>query len=180
MREQTTAIELRTLLVTAIGISIQVWDIAFWLGVHGTIFYHKFFTLWVAATVVLLVALLVPHRDRFLNLRGILALLTPTLWFIINAYSPTVSWTWYDELVWILALGIFALTIPYILYILFELVETDILTLSAAYRNRLIVIVLLIALIGYLVGLYHPFFVSCQQFIIAGDVSPSNCVKWLQ
>lgn len=177
--DEKTGIELRTLLVTAVGASVAIWDIAFWLGAHGTIFYSKIFTLWASATAILLVALFVPRRDRFLNKWGIFALLTPTIWFGINALSPTVTWDFYDQLVWLLALGTFVVTIPYILYILFQLVETDALNLSPAYRNRLILIILIIALIALFVGANHQYFVSCQQFTIAGDAAPADCVEWI-
>ncbi len=177
---ESTGVELRTLLVTAIGASVAVWDVAFWLGVHGTIFYNKLFTLWVSATAILLIALIVPKRDRFLNRWGIFALSTPTIWFFVNSATSAVNPSWIDELTWLLALATFALTIPYILYILFQLVETDALELSSAYRNRLIAVVFIIALLGYFVGSNHPYFVSCDQFNIAGDSAPDNCANWFE
>ena len=176
--EESTGVQLRTLIVTAVGSSIATWDIAFWLGVSGTIFYSKLFTLWVSATAILLVALFVPKRDRFLNRWGIFALSTPTLWFIINALTSFVNPSWFDVLTWFIALGVFVLTIPYILYILFRLVDNDALSLTPSYRNRLIGVVLIIAIMGYLVGSLHPWFVSCDQFTTAGDLAPANCENW--
>lgn len=176
--DKETGVELRTLIVTAIGASVAVWDIAFWLGVQGHIFYSKLFSLWVSATVVLLVALLVPKHDRFLSRWGIFALTTPTIWFVINSMISVVSPTWIDELAWFVALLVFVFTIPYILYILFQLVETDALQLSSAYRNRLIGIVLVIAIMGYLVGSNHVYFVSCEQFSLSGDNVPADCADW--
>ncbi|MEM7801608.1 MAG: hypothetical protein AAF633_20600 [Chloroflexota bacterium] len=176
--DESTAIALRTLLITAIGTSISVWDIAFWLGVHGTIFYNKIFVLWVSSIAVLLVALFVPKGDRFTTKWGILALTMPTIWFVINALIPVVTQSWIDLLVWFLALAAFVLTIPFILYILFQLVESDAWDLSPAYRNRLIAIVAIVAILGYLVGSNHTYFVSCEQFNVAGDFSPANCESW--
>ena len=173
-----TAVQLRTLIVTAVGASVPVWDVAFWLGVHDTIFYSKLFTLWISASAILLVALFVPRSDRFLNRWGMLALASPTIWFVVNALTPTVEFTWFDGLVWVMALAVFVVTIPYILYILFQLVETDALSLTPAYRNRLIAVVLIVAIAGTFVGSNHQFFVSCEQFNLAGDAAPENCNKW--
>lgn len=173
-----TGIELRTMIVAAIGGAVTVWDIAFWLGVHGTIFYGKIFTLWASATAVLLVALLAPKEDRFLNSWGIIALLSPTIWFVVNALTPLVDPTWFDTLVWLFSLANFIFTIPYILYILAQLVESDAIELSPAYRNRLIGIMFIIASIGFLVGSNHQSFVSCEQFAIAGDTAPADCENW--
>ncbi|MEM7118126.1 MAG: hypothetical protein AAF614_37190 [Chloroflexota bacterium] len=176
--DKSTGIELRTLIVTAIGLSLATWDIAFWLGAMGVIFYNKMFALWVASIAILLIALVGPKHDRFLNQYGIFALLTPTIWFVVNSRTATLNASGFDELVWVIALAVFVITIPYILYILFQLVESDALELSSAYRNRLILVVATVALMGYLVGTYHPYFVSCEQFTIAGDAVPTNCESW--
>ena len=171
-------IAIRSLLVAAIGSSIAIWDIAFWLGVHGTIFYSKIVTLWIASTVVLLAALILPKRDRFLNRWGIMTLASPSVWFLINALTPADNLHWVELLIWGLALISFVIAIPYIFYILFELVETDYWALSPQYRNRLIFIVVIIAALGFVVGLNHTAFISCEQFTIAGDFAPADCASW--
>ena len=78
----------------------------------------------------------------------------------------------------IIALSIFVIAIPYILYLLFELVENDFFNLSAYHRNRLITIVAFVAIMGYAVGTFHPYFVSCEQFTVAGDQAPADCESW--
>ena len=171
-------VELRTLIVSALGLSITTWDIAFNLGVHGTIFYSKLQALWVAATVVLLCVLLAGKGVHSLGWLGVLALLSPTIWFGINALIPIGTLTWFHELQWLVGLGLFVVAIPYILYLLLELVETEFFSLPASHRTRLIGIVLFVAMMGYLIGKFHPYFVSCEQFIIAGDQAPADCVTW--
>lgn len=171
--------ELRTLLVTAITIGVVLWDIAFWLGVYGTIFYSKLQTLWVAATVVLLVEIMTPRRDQLVRGWGLVALLAPTIWFAANALISEVYVSWFDDLVWFAALLSFAFAIPYILYILFELMEWEAVQLSTRYRNCLIFILLIVSLAGYGVGTNHFYFVSCEQFKLAGDNVPESCGEWV-
>ncbi len=170
--------EIRTLIVSAMGLAISVWDIAFNLGVHGTIFYSKLQMLWVASTVVLLCVLMADDDVHKVSGFGVFALLTPTIWFVLNALTPTVNVTWFDELMWIIALGIFVIAIPYILYIIFDLVDNDFFSLSAYHRKRLIFMVIFVAIVGYFVGVNHQYFVSCEQFRAAGDEPPSNCLSW--
>jgi hypothetical protein len=38
------------------------------------------------------------------------------------------------------------------------------------------VIVATVALIGYLMGRYHDHFFTCEEFLVAGDNPPTNCV----
>ena len=176
--ENETNAQFRTLIVSALGLSLTVWDIAFNLGVHNTIFYSKLMTLWVASTVVLLCVIIVGDSVHTLSRTGIVALLTPTVWFVLNALTPKVSVTWFEEFLWVIALIIFAIAIPYILFILFELIESDFFSMTPYSRNRLIGIVLFVALMGYGIGRFHPYFVSCEQFTIAGDQPPANCANW--
>lgn len=171
-------IELRTLIVSALGLSIPIWNIAFNLGVHGTIFYDRLQALWVAATVVLLAVVLTGKRGVIFGRYGTLALLSPTFWFIFNALTPQVDITWYEELVWFIALTMFAVTIPYILYVIFQLIETDAISLPPRYRNYLTTIVIFVALAGLTVGMLNSYFVSCDQFRVAGDAVPADCGEW--
>lgn len=171
-------VDMRTLVVSAIGLSAGVWDIAFNLGVHNTIFYSKLQTLWVASTVVLFCVTIAGREDHNVSRWGQLALLSPTIWFVVNAFTPQVNVTWYDELTWLLALGIFVVAIPYILFILVDLVETDLMSLSPKNRTVLMGVVLAVAIIGYLVGSANQYFVSCEQFTLAGDTAPADCASW--
>lgn len=174
----TNQAELRTLIVSALGIAITTWDIAFNLGVHGDIFYSKLQTLWVASSVILLAVVLTGKTAKLLTRWGIVALLSPTIWFAFNALTPQVDVRWYEEFIWLIALGVFVVAIPYILYILLQLTASDAVLLSAEYRNRLITIVLLVALVGYGVGRFNEYFVSCEQFHTAGDAIPLDCANW--
>lgn len=73
--------------------------------------------------------------------------------------------------------GDFFAAIGYILSILAWLLDDDGVMHSAAYRNRLIVIVLFVTIAGYLVGKNHQHFVFCQQFQVAGDAVSADCAS---
>ena len=167
-------IELRTLLVSALGTSLAAWDIAFNFAIHGGVFYDKLMAVWVIATVILLAMLLSGQRE-ILGRWGVLMLLLPTGWFIFMALSPTFAAASYAWLLWTVAGVIFIVAIGYILTILAWLIGDEAVTRSPAYRNRLIAIVLFVSIAGYLVGKNHQYFVFCNQFQLAGDSVPADC-----
>ena len=177
MQESESVAELRTLIVSALGLTLSAWDIAFNLGVHGTIFYNKLQTLWVAATVVLLCVFLAGKAVHGVSRIGMLALFSPTVWLILNVFASQFSLTWLNEILLLSGLIIYAVSIPYILYVLFELAQSDFFRLTPYHRDRLIGIVLFITVLGYLMGVFNQYFVSCEQFEIAGDQPPAECIK---
>ena len=167
-------IELRTLLVSALGTSLAAWDIAFNFAIYGGIFYDKLMAVWVIATVILLAMLLSDQRS-VLGRWGIGMLLVPTGWFIFFALSPSFGDAWYANILWVVAMVMFIAAIGYILSVLAWMLDDSGVTRSAEYRNRLIIIVLTVTLAGYLAGRNHQYFVFCEQFRIAGDVVPDDC-----
>lgn len=167
-------VELRTLLVSALGTSLATWEIAFNFAIHGTVFYDKLMAVWVIASVILLGLFLSGQRE-VLGRWGTLALLLPTGWFIFFALSPFFANAAYAGLMWTVAIVIFIVAIGYILFVLAWLLDHEGVTMTAAYRNRLIVIVLFVAIVGYLVGSNHRYFVTCTQFQVAGDLVPADC-----
>jgi len=167
-------VELRTLLVSALGTSLAAWDIAFNFAIHGTVFYDRLMAIWVIATVILLAMLLSGQRS-VLGRQGIMMLLIPTGWFIFFALSPNFATAPYAAALWIAAMVLFIASIGYILSVLAWMLDDHGVTLSADYRNRLLAIVLIITMAGYLTGRNHRYFVSCTQFQIAGDVVPDDC-----
>ncbi len=167
--------QVRTLIVTALGLSIFIWEIAFNLGVHGVIFYYHLHMLWVAASVVLLCVLMGDVGIHNMGRWGVFALASPTIWFILNALTPSIEISWFNEMLWVVALAVFVIATPYILYVVFELVENDFFSLSVYHRQRLIMIVMIVAATGYAVGELHEWFVTCEQFEVAGEFIPENC-----
>ena len=89
-------VELRTLLVSALGTSLAAWDIAFNFAIYGGVFYDKLMAVWVVATVILL-AMLLSGQRTVLGHWGILMLLLPTGWFMFIALSPAFDTAQYAD-----------------------------------------------------------------------------------
>ena len=132
--QQTTPsnnrIELRTLLISALGTSLAAWDIAFNFAIHGGIFYDRLMAVWVIATVILLAMLLSGQRS-VLGRWGIVMLLVPTGWFIFFALSPSFANAWYASVLWVVAMVLFIAAIGYILSVLAWMLDDSGVTRSA-------------------------------------------------
>jgi hypothetical protein len=69
------------------------------------------------------------------------------------------------------------LTSPVVLWVVARLLAPDYFILPGRrVKIALLVIVATVALIGYLVGRYNYHFLTCEEFLVAGDNAPANCV----
>lgn len=169
--------EIRTFVLGTIALSTATWNIAFNLGAYKTIFYSHIFTVWVTATAILLVVLLVPERDVPVPWWGKLLMLVPTLGVALVPISSIVG---DSQLMngFVIGLGTFAILIclPYALYVVVNVVNADLLELpETRLKVYLAIIVLVVGLIGYWVGANNRLFLNCGDFKIAGDDIPPNC-----
>lgn len=178
---QIDATERKAFLVSAITISIAIWDTAFFLGVHGAIFFEKLFALWVAATVVSMISLFWPDMigREILGNRGRVALALPTLWLIAVIIDPQAAENGLTD--WaVSALGIVAMLIalPYLVF-----VGTSVLVKGpVGWRDRrllipLAVIAMVVGAIGYLAGHHSELLLSCWDFRISGNQVPNWCER---
>ncbi len=174
--------ESKAFILSAIALSASLFDVTFWLGVFGTVFFEHLFFVWVAATVALVASLFVPPVDALpaiVSWRGRILLLVPTLWLIVEAINNTEAlggvWAWGH---WVVAIITAGITMPYIIYVLVLVVVPDVDRLQhRKLRIALVSIAAMIALSGYLIGSNHHVFLSCEDFKVAGDDIPDNCRK---
>ena len=169
--------EIRTFVLGTIALSTATWNIAFNLGAYRTVFYHNIFTVWVTVTAILMVVLLVPKRDVPVPWWGKLLMLVPTVSIALLSVNPGNS---EQEILdgFIISLGLFAslVCLPYAIYVVVNVVNVDLLNLpETRLKIYLVLIVLVVGLIGYWVGANNHLFLTCGDFKIAGNDTPSNC-----
>ncbi len=159
-----------------VGMALTVWWPAFTLGAWGTLFFDQLLTIWVAATVGLLIVCVQPrpHRHR---VGKILALLVPSLWltlaFVLRNETD-------DLLVFIVDLtGIVVALIgaPFTLIVLIRIVWPDYGSgLSRGQRWMLVGALAGVMLASFVLGSNHPAFLTCEDFTISGNSEPPGCV----
>ncbi len=173
--------EARAFLLSSIVLSAAVFNIAFWYGVTGTVFFEHLFHIWIAATAALVATAFVPHVSTFppfVSWRGRFVLALPTLWLLLEFLTGpqaqlTETQVW---LLWSLAVAILVLTVPYIAYVLVVVTAPDIEQLrSLRLGGAVLGIALLTAVVGVAIGHHHPRILTCEDFEVAGDHVPANC-----
>jgi hypothetical protein len=180
--------QFRGFFATSIASSLLAWDLAFTYGAYHTVFFHTGQRLFVLSTGVLLGALMLRRRIRLH--RWLLAAFAPPILLLllrlvvpvepadsplrlrlVTEAGPAV------RVVEGVLVAAMILGSPIALWVIARLLAPDYFILPGRrVKIALLVIVSTVALIGYLVGTYNNQFLTCEQFLVAGDDAPTNCV----
>ena len=168
----------RTLVIGTAGISVPLAGIAFNLGAYGAIFYHWILTLWALTTTTTVALLMLPGRERTVRLRNLLIMLVPTLTLVgelvargLLSELPVVRATF----VTLFALALIV-ALPYTLYVIARIYDEDLLDLGGLrIKGILVTVAVLVGGTAFLAGHFHRHFVTCDDFLIAGDYVPEDC-----
>jgi len=168
--------ELRGFFASTLAASLLAWEIAFALGAYRTVFYSRLFQLLVVSTV-LLVGVLVLRPAVQVRPWMLAALATPLAWTVFRILAPTgTPGYWHQVELLLLLLTLVAL--PLTLWTVGLIVAPELFTLpTRRLRLTAVLIVALISATGYLFGAYNNQVLTCHDFIIAGDDTPSNCAN---
>lgn len=162
----------------AFGGSLYAWDIAFSLGTHGTIFYYRRHELFVLCLVVVLSAVLL--RDRVYTHPWLVLLLLPPIALVLQelvVVHPGVVARTAERILSIAALVV----VPIVVRIVGGLLAPDYFHLPGRRtRVTVIAIIAIVALIGFLAGRANNRYMTCEDFIIAGDDPPKNCARHVE
>jgi 4-amino-4-deoxy-L-arabinose transferase-like glycosyltransferase len=166
--------KLRGFYAIAFGASWWAWEVAFALGTHRTIFYYRRQELFVLSVVVLLSALLLRRR---VHTRPwvLLFFLPPIALLLLRLVVPhphgAVAQT-ADRLLNVATIAV----VPFVAGIIVRLLAPNYFTLpDGRLKLTVAAIVATVALIGFLVGHFNDRFLTCEEFIVAGDDPAPNC-----
>ena len=167
----------KSFLLAAVGISVAVWDVSFNLGVYRTIFFDKIFLIWIACTALLLASLILPVSKRPISKKGMLALAFPTFWLIVQVIDTKLpEYTSIDILILVISVAVNIMCLPYIAYVLISILQPEAMELhSRKLIFGLIGIALIVGTVGFLVGVHHNIFLTCEDFKLSGNDIPPNC-----
>ncbi len=166
---------LRVFFASTIGASLVVWEVAFDLGAYHTVFYSRLFQILVVSTVLLAGSLILRHQVRVrLWMRFVLAV--PLLWLLERSVAPLGHTSTAAKVLDDVMVGLVVASLPFTIWALVRILAPDFFDL---HNRRLqvisVVIVVLIAVAGFLVGQFNYRFTTCHDYIVAGDNTPSNC-----
>ena len=142
---------IRIFIISAVALSLAAWDIAFNLGVYGTIFFEKFFAMWVVSTVIFLTLLALPKKHRPVNHLEHAMLLIPSLWMVLISWlpRPPETPTTIEQILLLVLVILSLLNMPYAIYITTSILEADAIRLPRRMLYSLLGIVLLMSVAGY-------------------------------
>jgi hypothetical protein len=159
-----------------IGASLYAWDVAFTFGAYHVLFYHRRHQLFVLSLVVLLGGLIM--RPRVQIRAWLLALFAPPLLLVLLQLAFPVNDSGMVIRVVYQVLVVTVVTVlPIITWVVARLLAPDYFTLpDRRAKIAVIAIVAAVTLLGYGAGEFNSRFLTCEDFQVAGDDLPKNCV----
>jgi hypothetical protein len=115
------------------------------------------------------------EEEAMFDLKGILILLLPSVWCVLELMAALGTTVWLDIIRLIVTVCTLALSVPYISKIILRSALPEIAEIHNPKLLRgLAVIAILIACIAYFIGAYHYLFLTCEDF---GGNRPDNCFE---
>lgn len=184
----TTSAEARGFLVAALTVAWLAFDLAFDLAVWGDMAFRTYVTIWAVSMTLLLASAALPETRRPVGYGGMAVLLLPVLYFpgaVVTTWALSTPAD--DMVVWVLGTiivtlvsGLLALTtlvaLPYLMMTLARVLDPTIIEVpTVRMRIALVSIAVIMGLAGLGLGLSHPYWLTCEDFAIAGDAPPDGC-----
>jgi hypothetical protein len=162
--------------VAAVAGALVVWWPAFTLGAYGVVFFQQTLSLWVAATAIFLVSLTAGRRDRVSWPRR-LALLIPSLWLLLAITLPegeATPWSW---ALFYLAVAITLAGIPFLTALLLRVTIVGYEQIPPRRRLVAAAVVGTVAIAAFGLGVINNKFLTCNDFIVSGNDTPTGCTQ---
>jgi len=178
--------QFRGFFATLILTSLWAWEVAFEYGTHHVVFYHAKMRFFALSTALLLGALILRRRIRvhaWVQVVLALPILIVLLRLIVPVQPSGSPWphlaTDAGPIVRIVEGALLAATVlasPAALWVILRLVAPEYFTLPGRrVKAALVLVVAIVAGLGFLVGRFNNQILTCEEFIVAGDDPPRNC-----
>jgi hypothetical protein len=166
--------ETRRVAAAAVAGATLGWWPAFTLGVYGTIFFEQHLALWAAATSAFLAAALVRGR-AFLRRAAVWAFLLPSVWLVLVWLLPVAGESAWRDALFRFGVVITLVGVPVLAALIVRLLIPGAEGLPRRDAAKAAVVVACVMAMSYFLGTQHPRTLSCEDFAISGNFSPSNC-----
>jgi hypothetical protein len=169
----------RSAILISVACAYFAWDLGFEFGVHGTIYFEKIFFVWSISLALLLIFIIIPKNQLPVPPSLWVAAAIPTLWVLIGLSERAAA----DE-VWIrhalTVVGLIAVLgcIPFLAAVITSVIYPDFTRMDSALpKVGISVVIAAMVMIGYLVGINHHRFLTCEDFELSGQSVPENCSR---
>lgn len=163
--------------LAVVTIALTTWPIAFNLGAYDAVFYQDVFQILVVATVSLTIVLVKPPYEGATLGFVRVALAAPALWFVgAILLFDSLGAAENNSVYALVGLFIAIVSIPTVLRVLIQMFTPELTLLGNPRMLSFAVgIVVLVAMLGFAVGRNNNYFLTCDDFKIAGSDQPPNC-----
>lgn len=173
MSKRFSSNEAGTFFTAILLLSLATWQISFNLGAYGEIFFQTTLTIWIVSVAALFGSLVIGRTEDgevYTTWWGVLLLLLPSLLMTSVLWAEVMPWL-VTALEWATLLSI-----PYIAYILVSVSAREALEIQdSRLLIWLIVGFVVLNALCYLAGHYNAVFMTCDDFLRAGDEAPPTC-----
>lgn len=178
MFQPVTEKEARTFILLSISAALGGWNLAFKYGVAREIPFDIMLTIWAASTAAMLASLFWPREDSIISWWHRFVLATPSFWFLVAWMDLNmVRFSIADEIAFGVSLMILFVCVPYTVILLLSITNRELFELKTPHlRVGLVLIILFVYGIAFLVGSNHTVFLTCDEFEVAGDIVPTDCL----
>ncbi|MEM6997345.1 MAG: hypothetical protein AAF413_00370 [Patescibacteria group bacterium] len=169
----------RKYILAAIVIAVAVWDIAFNFGAFKTIFFDKFFLVWIISIAIILADIALENK-RILKGWSLVAMLSPTVALGLTVWSYYLGDTesLFSFVLFLFSTVLTVLFLPYAAYIILSVTQSDMLKINSKRLSWWLVgIAVIIGLLGFVIGHYNRYFLTCESFKVSGNDLPDNCFE---
>ena len=167
----------RSAILISVAAAYFAFDIGFEFGAHGRVFFEKIFFVWSISFALLLIFVIIPRKVLPVPRTLWVATAIPTLWLLVGLANRAAP----DEILVrhaLTILGFLAVLVcfPYIVYVITSVIYPDFTRMNrTAPIFGILIVIGVMVLAGYLVGSHHDFFLTCEDFEIAGQHIPADC-----
>lgn len=165
------------LLLSTVVLALPTWRIAFDLGAHKVVQYENIFAVVVVSIVALAGSFFAPPGTGARSWWSRVLLSAPLGWVVVaTVWSGSIPEAATSPVLGLLAVAIAATSGPYVVLLLVRLFGPR--TIEIRNRSAMIAMastVAIVAILGFFVGRANYLFLTCEDFVVAGDHQPANC-----
>jgi hypothetical protein len=178
----------RGFLVTLVTLCLVSFDMAFTIAVYGDVFFETYLKIWAAGAAVIVGSMMVSRARRPVGPVGLIVLGLPTLYFPASVLSTWMLAHPLDESFFGLLTMVFALlttvvmaiayliALPFVMYTLARILDPSLVQMpTTRMRVSLVAAAAILASAGGLMGFTHPYWMTCDEFEMAGNKAPATC-----
>lgn len=167
----------RTLIVAAVALAYPLGQTGFQLGAYGELLFQHRLVAWTAVTATLVVFAVLPKPFLPMPRWHMWFLTIPSFWmlgrFAIGISGPGAL---VHPVVFAIGIASFIFSFPYAIYLIVRVANPD-LTDIRGFRHWSILAAIagIFFVLGFLIGTWNEFFISCQEARIGRIELPAYC-----